>query len=772
MYTRLHAFLRLFLWIACLSTLLIQCKKPDEQPITPTPTQEPIKPGVNVGFGAQLLPKADYEKVPLLPDPLAGARRSSLSKDPNLPTSYDLSINTPPVGNQGNQSSCVAWAVAYAARSYFNKVAKNVSYKATNGSLNTESLFSPAFLYNQVKLGGCDGGSQVSTTLELLKTTGVCTLKEMAYVDNDCSTQPTADQRQKAAAYKIRDWGRINISATVIRKYLYFDSPVIIAARVDDNFVQLKQKDSSGEYSWQEYNPSTVVGGHAMVIVGYDDTRKAFKVQNSWTDRWANKGFIWLSYDILPKAVFEAYVMIADGNPNAKQPSIKTESAGPVINRQVQLKGTITDLGDIPVLRYGFCTSSILVLPTDQTVVQNQTVTSLPYSFSQNVPITTERLYYRAFAETTNGIVYGDTASVITKTTAVSATGGVLVYQTDALTYAYDAGSGKPVWNYRMPSSYASGLGSITNNVYACASRLLLYGINAQTGLQKWTYDPGGQIPYPHSAAVVTSKDVAFLVAGKTIHALDLATGAKKWTYTPTTPGTISGIAVAENYLVVYGLNDAVLVLDASTSALKQTIPVGTEASPVIANGVLYMLGYNSIEAYSLATGVQKWVYRGGNLGTPTVYNNTLYINQLSPQRLLAIDAGTGIQKWAYTSTEGWIDALSVDNGIVCIKQNTASGFDASIIALDAVAGGIKWSKKYVYTRSSYPVDAPLVARSTVYISSFDNVLGRNILTAHEADTGKTLWEITDQGASQRGAYCVQDPDGKTHHFPQSGTQQ
>ncbi|MCB1167778.1 MAG: hypothetical protein KDK33_16595, partial [Leptospiraceae bacterium] len=39
-----------------------------------------------------------------------------------LPSSTDLSPNMPPVGNQGQQASCVAWAVAYATKSYQEKV--------------------------------------------------------------------------------------------------------------------------------------------------------------------------------------------------------------------------------------------------------------------------------------------------------------------------------------------------------------------------------------------------------------------------------------------------------------------------------------------------------------------------------------------------------------------------------------------------------------------------------------------------------------------------
>ena len=65
-------------------------------------------------------------------------------------------------------------------------------------------------------------------------------------------------------------------------------------------------------------------GGHAMVIVGYDDRKQAFKLINSWSTDWGKKGFGWVSYDLLEATVangdrFEAYVMIDEINENSPQ---------------------------------------------------------------------------------------------------------------------------------------------------------------------------------------------------------------------------------------------------------------------------------------------------------------------------------------------------------------------------------------------------------------------------------------------------------------------
>jgi hypothetical protein len=45
-----------------------------------------------------------------------------------------------------------------------------------------------------------------------------------------------------------------------------------------------------------------------MLVVGYDNARSAFKLLNSWGRDWSDDGFGWLSYDLFPKVVREAFV--------------------------------------------------------------------------------------------------------------------------------------------------------------------------------------------------------------------------------------------------------------------------------------------------------------------------------------------------------------------------------------------------------------------------------------------------------------------------------
>jgi C1A family cysteine protease len=39
------------------------------------------------------------------------------------------------------------------------------------------------------------------------------------------------------------------------------------------------------------------IGGHCVVAVGYDDATRRFKIRNSWTEEWGDKGYGYMDYE-------------------------------------------------------------------------------------------------------------------------------------------------------------------------------------------------------------------------------------------------------------------------------------------------------------------------------------------------------------------------------------------------------------------------------------------------------------------------------------------
>ena len=77
---------------------------------------------------------------------------------------------------------------------------------------------------------------------------------------------------------------------------------VVIGAEVDAAFMN-----AGPGFVWRE--PGDVKGGHAMVVVGYDDEKAAFKILNSWGSDWGDRGCGWIAYARFATVVKEAYVV-------------------------------------------------------------------------------------------------------------------------------------------------------------------------------------------------------------------------------------------------------------------------------------------------------------------------------------------------------------------------------------------------------------------------------------------------------------------------------
>jgi len=238
--------------------------------------------------GLQFMSDTAYQSIPLAAPPLLG----------QVPPSVDLSSRFPEPGNQGKQNSCVGWAVAYALKSYQEGLERSWGTGPTN------HRFSPAFIYNQIKKGpDCQSGTTFVEALNLLRRDGVATLADFPYQDTDCSRQPDAAVRMAARPYAIADWRRVNVrDPTEVKTQLASGFPVLIGMMVDTAFMQLR-----GEQAYARASGKTE-GGHAMILVGYDDARGAFKVMNSWGTQWGTGGFGWITYAAFTQTVREAYV--------------------------------------------------------------------------------------------------------------------------------------------------------------------------------------------------------------------------------------------------------------------------------------------------------------------------------------------------------------------------------------------------------------------------------------------------------------------------------
>ena len=207
-----------------------------------------------------------------------------------------FNLLAPPVGNQGGEGSCAAWAQGYyqaSTRYYYRNNMTSYSY-STN-------IFSPEYLYNYsqyispANYGNCaNGGSSVLDNNNILSTYGICTWAQMPYTSGTCTTLPNSTQFADAANHKFTN-GYVMYNDTVaIKNLLITNHPVLFCVVVDDNFYH-----AGPGFIWRTLGPIIIASPHAVTCVGYDDSKHAFKVVNSWGTGWGSAGFIYIDYDLL-----------------------------------------------------------------------------------------------------------------------------------------------------------------------------------------------------------------------------------------------------------------------------------------------------------------------------------------------------------------------------------------------------------------------------------------------------------------------------------------
>lgn len=242
---------------------------------------------------AQMLWENPAEKFP---EKKCSAKK--LKSDLILPSSLDYSSEMPPVMNQGSQGSCVAFALSY-LKSWEER-------KELGWEYSDSTIFSPAYVYNMNNYG-TDDGLSFSKAIEFLADYGCLTLAEFPYDQSDYKTKPTLRGQVSGLPFYIASWSYISrydnwgdMKTTVVKEHLQ-DEPVIIALPIFEGYASLSRI----------YCLSAIRGlsesyiGHGVCVVGYDDDMKtsdgqgAFKAINSWGEKWGDKGYFYLSYQMV-----------------------------------------------------------------------------------------------------------------------------------------------------------------------------------------------------------------------------------------------------------------------------------------------------------------------------------------------------------------------------------------------------------------------------------------------------------------------------------------
>jgi C1A family cysteine protease len=219
-----------------------------------------------------------------------------------LPSKVDLRSKCPKVYNQEQIGSCTANAIAAAIE--FDLL------KQKKPDFTPSRLF---IYYNEramEKTVATDSGAQIRDGIKSVNQLGVCPETLWPYIATPAdpntnvfppgakpAEKPPTTCYQSALKYKALSYLSVSRDLAQFRGCLAAGYPFVLGFTVYAAF-ESSQVAQTGTLNLPA-SSEQVMGGHAVMAVGYDDTAQRFIIRNSWGNGWGMKGYFTMPYAYL-----------------------------------------------------------------------------------------------------------------------------------------------------------------------------------------------------------------------------------------------------------------------------------------------------------------------------------------------------------------------------------------------------------------------------------------------------------------------------------------
>jgi len=205
-----------------------------------------------------------------------------------LPPSINLRATCPPIEDQGQLGSCTANALVGA-----------LEFLEIKDSIKLVDLSRLFIYYDERAIEHTvksDSGAQIRDGIKTLAKQGVCPEKEWPYNIAKFAVKPAAKCYADAPKHKIISYHRI-LTLNDMKTCLAAGFPFVFGFTVYESF-QSPEVAQTGILNLPQPGEQ-VVGGHAVVAVGYDDAQQRFIIRNSWGPKWGQQGYFTMPYQYL-----------------------------------------------------------------------------------------------------------------------------------------------------------------------------------------------------------------------------------------------------------------------------------------------------------------------------------------------------------------------------------------------------------------------------------------------------------------------------------------
>ena len=205
------------------------------------------------------------------------------------PPKVDLRASCSPVEDQGALGSCTANALVGA-----------LEYLERKDNAQPFVDMSRLFIYynervieHSVKE---DAGAMLRDGIKTLNKQGACSEKTWPYAISKFAAAPPKAAYTEAARNKISQYVRLS-TLDDMRSCLAQGFPFVFGFTVYESF-ETAAVAKTGTVPMPKASEK-VLGGHAVLAVGYNDKKKRFIVRNSWGTGWGAKGYFTMPYAYL-----------------------------------------------------------------------------------------------------------------------------------------------------------------------------------------------------------------------------------------------------------------------------------------------------------------------------------------------------------------------------------------------------------------------------------------------------------------------------------------
>jgi len=217
-----------------------------------------------------------------------------------IPSKIDYTSLMTPVKHQGHEGSCAGHA-GVAVKEYQEKIDYNLS-----GEVYVD--LSERFLYeNAKKISGHSEGTTLIAIAKILVDKGVCRESFWPYKAGDIG-QPISGAEFDAYNFRVQPFYTRITNEKELKASLVKFGPTMIGVGVYRNWY--REKDGRILDATFCDRIKGCLGGHAIVIVGYDDETKLYKFKNSWGTRWGQNGYGYLSYREMKRTLMDAIALV------------------------------------------------------------------------------------------------------------------------------------------------------------------------------------------------------------------------------------------------------------------------------------------------------------------------------------------------------------------------------------------------------------------------------------------------------------------------------